>query len=119
MLLQNKSLNINAVDKQNKCNAFWFAAQYGQSESIVQLAEAGIDVLNKHHKTATNALHVAMQRKHFHIAKILAQSQFPLDLNMRGGLTALIVAAHDPNSFQACQVMIANGAKINKVGDDG
>jgi len=72
----------------------------------MQLAEAGIDVLNKHSKTSTNALHVAMQRKHYLVAKLLAQSHFPLDLNMRGGLTALIIAAHDPDSFNVCSVMI-------------
>lgn len=79
---------------------------YGKSESISQLAEAGIDVLNKHNKTETNALHVAMQRKHYNIAKMLAQSHYPLDINMRGGLTALIIAASDPDSYQACSQMI-------------
>ena len=42
-----------------------------------------------------------------------------MDENMKGGVTALILAASDPNSFLLCQKMIELGADVNKVSDHG
>ena len=42
-----------------------------------------------------------------------------MNINMKGGVTALIIAASDPNSFQLCQAMIEEGVDINKVSDHG
>lgn len=38
---------------------------------------------------------------------------------MAGGVTALIIAASDPNSFQLCQLMMEEGVNLNKVTDNG
>ena len=43
------------------------------------LAEAGINILGKHKDTESNALHVAMERKHYNIVQMLVQSNYPLD----------------------------------------
>ena len=44
-LLENPGLDINVVDKYNKCNAFWYAALYGRQQCLILLAEAGIDIM--------------------------------------------------------------------------
>lgn len=83
------------------------------------LAEAGIDIMSTHKYTRTNALHVAAQREHWDVVKMLAESNYPMDINMKGGLTALIIAAENPDSFEACEALILAGAKIDKVSDHG
>lgn len=50
---------------------------------------------------------------------MLAESKYPLDCNMTGGVTALMICAEDIKMFQACHSMIINGANINKVSDHG
>lgn len=93
VILKNSSLNINAKDPSNGCNAFWYASLHGRAGSMNALAEAGIDIMCSHKYTQTNALHVAAQREHWALVKMLAESSYPLDINMKGGLTALLIAA--------------------------
>lgn len=42
-----------------------------------------------------------------------------MDENMKGGATALIIAASDPDAFVLCQTMIELGVNVNKVSDHG
>ena len=60
LLLKNPSLNLDMVDPEHGCNAFWYACFYGKTQSMRILAKAGINVLSKDKKTDTNALHVAI-----------------------------------------------------------
>ena len=50
---------------------------------------------------------------------MLAESNYPMNINMKGGLTALIIAASKPDSFEACEDLILAGADIDKVSDHG
>lgn len=67
------------------------------------LAEAGINILNKHKETGSNALHVAIERKHPDIVRMLIESGFPLENTKKDGVTALITScrykmvAHEDN----------------------
>lgn len=116
IFLQNLSLDLNAVEKESGCNAFWFAAYYGRGACMKLLAEAGIDVLNEHKTTKANALHVAVQRNHLSIVKLLVQSNFPLDCRRHGDLTALIIGAQFGSShLEICYKLVMGGADINAV----
>lgn len=65
------NLDIDMKDEQTGTNAFWLAAFYGRGEIIAILANAGANILVKHPETHSNALHVAIERKHFMVAKML------------------------------------------------
>ena len=60
---------------------------------MIVLAEAGIDVLSFHKISKTNALHVVIERKYYEIAQMLIESNYPMNIPMKGGLTALMIAA--------------------------
>lgn len=60
LVLKNKSVNINAVDPENECNAFWYASFYCRPECMNLLAKAGIDIMSTSKNTQSNALHVAI-----------------------------------------------------------
>ena len=79
IIIANRTLELNVVDEKTGCNAFWFASLYGRAECMTLLAEAGINILGKHKDTESNALHVAMERKHYNIVQMLVQSNYPLD----------------------------------------
>ena len=51
LILKNKSVNINAVDPENGCNAFWYASFYCRPECMSLLAKAGIDIMSTSNKT--------------------------------------------------------------------
>ena len=95
VILKNRNLDIDAVEETSGINSFWLAAFYGRGTCMSMLAESHIDIFNKSRKTKMNALHVALQRKHYKVAKMLIKSGFPLDELMEGGITALILCAHD------------------------
>lgn len=78
-ILSNPSLDINIQDPESGINSFWLAAYFGHGDIMQLLAEAGIDVLNKHSVTKSNALHVAVERNHPHIVRMLIKSGFPID----------------------------------------
>ena len=119
LILRNKSLHINAVDPENGCNAFWYASFYSRPECMNLLAKAGIDIMSRSKKTNSNALHVAIQRQHYDIAKLLMDSGYPLNHSMSGGLTALIMASSDKKFFRMCERIIETGGDLNKCTDDG
>ena len=79
VLLLNSSLDIDAIEEKSGTNAFWIAAYYGRGQCISLLANANIDILNQSRSTSSNALHVAIQRKHYEIAKLLIKSGFPVN----------------------------------------
>lgn len=83
------------------------------------LANANIDILNCTKATQSNALHVAVQRKHYEIAKMLVKSGYPLNNLMKGGISALIVCAHDQDAFQVAASLVYAGADINQVAQFG
>ena len=76
-------------------NAFWLASFYGRGEAASLLASLGIDILIKHSVTKSNALHVAIERKHYDLAKMLINSGFPINEEKQGGITALDLACID------------------------
>jgi len=79
VLLQNKRLVLDVVDESTGVNSFWLAAYYGRGECMGLLANAGINILNTHRFTKSNALHVACERKHYEVANMLISSKFPLN----------------------------------------
>lgn len=48
---------------------------------------------------------------------MLINSGYPLDLNMKGGITALIIGASEKAAYETCIHMIEMGADVNKVSD--
>ena len=68
--LQDISLQfIDILDEKTGTNSFWLAAFYGHGGCLNLLANAGANVFSKHKETKSNALHVALQRKHYEVAK--------------------------------------------------
>jgi len=61
-MLNNTTLDIDIIDEHTGINAFWLAAFYGHGKIMEILAEKGINILNTHKETKSNALHVAVER---------------------------------------------------------
>lgn len=99
VILENRSLDIDAIEEKSGTNAFWIAAYYGRGECISLLANANIDILNKSKSTNSNALHIAIQRKHYEVAKLLIKSGYPVNELMQGDISALICSANDKDAF--------------------
>jgi ankyrin repeat protein len=83
------------------------------------LASRGIDVFSKHKETGTNALHVAVQRKHFEVSSMLIDSGFPLNLVDFSDNTALIISSSKKESNNISMKLISAGADINYISKDG
>jgi hypothetical protein len=60
LLLKNPEIDINRKDEETGCNSFWLASMYGKGAAMNYLASKGIDILNKHKETESNALHCAI-----------------------------------------------------------
>ena len=59
---------------------------------MYELAEAGIDVLCTN-REGMNALHIAAKFNNFYITKMLIESDYPMELQCRNGMTAFHIAA--------------------------
>ena len=92
---------------------------YGKGAAMNLLASKGIDILNKHNDSLSNALHVAVQRKHLSVASMLIDSGFPLDEVNSLGHTALILCSSDKKSFSCCTKLVNAGADINHISNQG
>lgn len=112
-------MKIDVVDNKTGTNAFWIAAFYGRGECAGLLANSGINIFNKHIETNSNALHVAIERKHYEVAIMLIASKFPLEDKKTGGLTPLIISARDNAAISVSEMLIKKGANINAVSDTG
>ena len=119
ILLQNTQVEINVVDKKAETNAFWIACYFGRGKCAGMLANAGINILNAHKDTKTDALHTAIERKFYDVALMLINSKFPLNNVKEGGLTPLIIAARDPKAQTVCEILIKKGAHVNHITDIG
>jgi ankyrin repeat protein len=83
------------------------------------LAEAGANVFQVHKKTKANALHVAIQRKHFNIAEILIKSNFPVNEGNKGGVTPLMLAAIIHSPMNIGQLLLKFKANVNQTDHTG
>jgi len=119
IMLKNTQLQIDVVDAKTGTNAFWIASFYGRGECMGLLANSGINILNTHKETKSNALHVAIERKHYDVAIMLIQSKFPLENEKLDGLTPLIISSRDNDAFNVSETLIKKGAYINKVSETG
>ena len=134
-MLKNPSVDLNHIDEKEGVNAFWLAAFYGHGHVMSILAKHGIDVLNRHKITQSNALHIATEKEHANIVKLLIDSGFPINETKQGGFTALIISCmckftedhdhvhqefnDDINSMYIPKMLVAAGADINHVTDSG
>jgi len=62
ILSNSKNIDLNIVDEETGVNAFWLASLYGRGEACSILATKGIQILNTHKETLSNALHTAIER---------------------------------------------------------
>lgn len=67
-MLKNKTIDLNCYDSVTHINCFWLAAYFGHGDIIEFLGNKDINVLCKHKTTLSNALHIAIQRKHYAVA---------------------------------------------------
>ena len=91
-MLKNPTIDINKVDEKDGVNSFWLASFYGHGEVMSILAKRGIEILNRHKITQSNALHIATEKEHANIVKLLIDSGFPINETKQGGFTALIIS---------------------------
>ena len=115
------NIDVDIKDEQTGTNAFWLAAFYGRGEVLAVLANVGANILIKHPETKSNALHVAIERKHFMVAKMLIQSKFPVNDVKKGGITPLILISRDKSkdAISVANSLIHNGANIDQVTELG
>lgn len=99
LLLRNKTMNINASDRETGVNAFWTAAFYGHGDCLSVLANTGINIFSKHKELLTNALHVSILNKHYEVALQLINSGFPVDQLMQNGFPPLMLSAQDVDAY--------------------
>ena len=118
VILQNPTIDIHVIDETTGVNSFWLAAFYGHGEILSMLAEAGIDIMNRHKKTLNNALHDACDRQYPHIVQQLVDSGYPLNEKKSGGLTALVSSCVDDNE-KISKILIKGKANLNIVTDKG
>ena len=118
VILQNPTIDIHVIEKNTGVNSFWLAAFYGHGEIMNMLAEAGIDIMNRHKKTLNNVLHTACDRQYPHIVQQLVDSGYPLNVKKSEGLTALVSACIDDNE-QISKILIKGKANLNIVTDKG
>jgi ankyrin repeat protein len=107
------------VDNKTGTNAFWIACFYGRGECVGILANAGIDIFNKHTETNSNGLHVAIERKHYEVANMLISSKYPLEEKKKGGLTPLLLSARDKDAYSVSEQLVKKGSQINVISDSG
>ena len=100
ILVNVKHINLNIIDEETGVNAFWLAAFYGRGQACSILAEKGIDIMNKHSGTNSNALHIAIERKHYKLANMLINSQFPVNEEKVGGISPLDLACTDHKAYE-------------------
>ena len=86
LILQNATVDVNITDSQG-INAFWLAAMLNQGRVMRPLAEKGIDVLCANDE-GFNALHIACFNKDANIVKMLLESNYPIDIECKNGMTA-------------------------------
>ena len=115
------NIDIDVKDEQTGTNAFWLAAFYGRGEICAMLANSGANILLRHPETGSNALHVAIERKHFMVAKMLIQSKFPVNDTKKGGITPLILISRDKSkeAVSVAHSLTQYGANIDQVTDLG
>ena len=99
IMIHNVTLDLHLTDSQTGCNAFWFGAFYNRLACMKFLAARGIDIYNKHKVSGANALHIAVQKKHYGIVEMLVQSGYELNHLMKDGISALQIASSDLSSF--------------------
>jgi hypothetical protein len=58
---------------------------------MLELKNAGCDIMKKHSDNMSNALHVALLKKNYRVAFILIMAGYPLDECMKIGTTALMI----------------------------
>jgi ankyrin repeat protein len=107
------------VDSKTGTNAFWIACFYGRGECVGLLANAGVDIFNKHSETNSNGLHVAIERKHYEVAIMLISSKYPLEETKKGGLTPLLLSARDRDAYYVSEQLVKKGANINVISESG
>lgn len=91
-MLENKMIDINKQDSDG-LNAFWIAAKHGHGDVMRVLAEHGIEIYNTDMK-GNNALHLCARFKdRFNVFKMLAQSNYDLNIPNDAGDTAAHIAA--------------------------
>jgi len=119
VILENQQTKIDVVDNQTGTNAFWVACFYGRGECVGLLANAGVDIFNKHSETSSNGLHVAIERKQYEVANMLISSKYPLEEKKKGGLTPLLLSARDKDAYSVSEQLVKKGANINVISDTG
>ena len=119
-ILKNSSNDIQVCDETSGINSFWLASYYGHGKCMNLLAKNGIDIMNIHQTTLSNALHVATDRKFSQIVQQLANSSYPLNEKRAGGITALISSCIDPDEDNLiAKILIRGGADVNIITDMG
>ena len=83
------------------------------------LANAGINLFNKHKETNSNGLHVAIERKHYEVAINLIASKYPLEEKKKGGLTPLLLSSRDKDAYSVSEQLVKKGAQINVISESG
>ena len=73
-----EKVNINIKNDQD-VNAYWVACFFGHGKVMKILAEANIDIFCSN-IDGVSVLHLAVNRDHLNIVKMLITSGFPLDL---------------------------------------
>ena len=74
-LLQNKTVNINAIDPYSGVNSFWLACLYGHGKIMKILAEQGADIFITN-RQKINVLHLAVYKNYVEIFDMLLRSHF-------------------------------------------
>ena len=70
-ILRNPTVDVDVLDEETGTNAFWMAAYYGHVNIMQILSRTKISKLITHKETKSNVLHLAVERNHPVMARIL------------------------------------------------
>jgi ankyrin repeat protein len=121
-ILKNPTVDINVCDPHTGVNSFWLAAFFGHGDVMQILGENGIDVLNQHKESKSNALHIAVEKNNPKMVRQLIDSGFPLDIPKERGVTALIASCNreiQDEEENISVMLVEAGADLNLVTDGG
>jgi ankyrin repeat protein len=115
-------LDINAIEITGK-NPAMLAAYYNQAETLILLAEAGVN-LKQQDETGHNIIHIAAQENSMRVMKVLLNPKWGIDINQTTdkkkhfGNTAVCITAIKDN-WEILEWLIAAKADINLQRTDG
>jgi len=116
LILENPTVDPHQINKDG-ANSFWMAWQGGKDEILPILIKKDINYLIKT-GNGINSLHIAVINNHLNVVSYLTDINFPLNIRVSWGPTAICIAA-EMGHLEIVKLLVGSGANINKLSENG